>query len=149
MAIVRLTTALPSCPRQGSMANLTYSDIVDRLQRLRVTGAANDDLRQAIEQAVRSLPGVREATWNATSEKLVARTHWTIVNAPHEITVNVEGSSPSHLDIFVCSQTVPVLPLDYGRNKWNLELFLDALAAKGITVEAGPMTTSWRRSTRP
>jgi hypothetical protein len=119
---------------------------MDRVQQWRIRGNL-DRVTEALEATVRSHQRVRRIRWDASGDKLIAKTSWSLLYWPQKITVKVEKRSANYWDVAVCSEMLSLI--DGGRNKQNLDQLRRAMVAAGFAVEGGPVRTSWRRSTRP
>jgi hypothetical protein len=119
---------------------------MDRVQSLCI-GGDRDRLVHEIERIITSHPRIRRARWTIPGERLVAKTRMGGFVQRQRIVV-VFGDQYEHaFDLRVCSESWSLL--DYGVNKRNLQWLANGLSASGFAVAAGPVTTSWRRSSRP
>ena len=122
------------------------STSMDRVQRWTVRGDMAN-LAQTIEANCNSNSHVIRVGWDATGGTFIALTERGLAVGARKLTVQVENRTADHWDLFVCSEMRQLL--DYGINRRQLVRLRRAVESAGFVVEAGPLKTSWRRSTRP
>jgi hypothetical protein len=70
-----------------------------------------------------------------------------LLGGDRRVTVAVEERNANGWVVSVCAEMRT--PLDLGINMRQLALLRERLEAHGYEIDAGPIATSWRRSSRP